>query len=79
MDDPDLTRMAVSIDPDQTVAHVITLVVTTTMNSFEENTQVVLTPHTPRIHAMGILQDAIEQLKDAAYISYDEDDPDEEE
>lgn len=73
-DDPDLTKIAVELEPGQTVAHVITLIVTTTMEDFEESTRVVMTPHTPRIHAMGIVADAMEQLKDAAYDTYPDDD-----
>ena len=73
-DEPDLTRMAVEVEPGQSVAHVITLVVTTTLEDFDESVKVVMTPHTPRVHALGILSDAIEQVKDAAYDTYPDDD-----
>ena len=58
-----LQQLSISLDPGEQVSHVICLVLTTRMDTFEEQLQVVATPQTSRIVEMGALTEALEQAK----------------
>ena len=73
MNDNILQQMAISLEPGEEVAHVICLVLTTRMDTFEDELQIVSTPQTNRITTMGALTEALEMAK-MPYTDYGDDD-----
>ena len=63
-DEPNiLQHLAVSLSPGEQVSHVIAVVLTTRMDTFEDEVQIVATPQTNRITTMGALTEALEMAK----------------
>lgn len=73
-DDNILQHLAISLNPGEQVSHVIAIVLTTRMDTFEDEVQIVATPQTNRITTMGALTEALEMAKMPEYDYPDDDD-----